>query len=173
MPTTDPVSALSRLIDAIKVSVGGNANIDRQVVSIASDADSVGAPLVAGVSASGLRVDASTSPPAPVKGFLGMYPLSMWQGGDIDFRMTAAMGAVFQILSASPGRLWQVRNVGPAQTVTVTCYDNASAANGNIVYTLANLGPGQIVPVMGRYNNGLTIIASAAIGADIVFSLSP
>lgn len=55
-------------------------------------------------------------------------------------------------------------NANVAQTATITCYDNASAASGTAIDTEAALGASQVVmrPAPGiKFANGITCLASA------------
>ena len=70
------------------------------------------------------------------------------------------------ITNGVPGVLFGiVNNSVNAQLVSVTCYDNGTAANGPVVASIAPLGPSQFItwPAGGRlFVNGLTCQASGA-----------
>ncbi len=64
-----------------------------------------------------------------------------------------------------------VNNSASSQSATLTCYDNATAASGYIVETVAPLGATQVINMVLPglpLTNGLTCQASAAITGDSI-----
>ena len=71
-------------------------------------------------------------------------------------------GTAAVIVKAAPGHLEKIVNTNvSAQTVTVTCYDNPSAASGQVLYA-AVLGASQVVELDVPAVNGITCAPSAA-----------
>jgi hypothetical protein len=67
------------------------------------------------------------------------------------------------VIKGSKGILGRVINTNTsAQTATFTCYDNASAASGTVLYA-AVLAASQVVDVEVPATNGVTCVSSAAI----------
>lgn len=74
------------------------------------------------------------------------------------------------VCKTGPGVLYGVfNNSTGAQTGTVLCYDNATAASGTVVMSSAALGQSQsfVLPAPRIFTNGLTCISSASVTGSV------
>jgi hypothetical protein len=83
------------------------------------------------------------------------------------------VGAATTVVKASPGTLLRIVNNKKVANGVITIYDNASAASGTKVGTITNpatlLDNAQTHEYGCNFNNGLTIVTSAADDLTVIY----
>lgn len=78
------------------------------------------------------------------------------------YKTYAGGSTALLVIKASAGRLDRIANLNTAaQTVTFSCYDNATTASGNLIFNQV-LTAGQVVDMSWPVTAGITCISSAA-----------
>lgn len=99
-------------------------------------------------------------------------PTTYGDGDGASFRNI--VGAATTVVKGYPGKLHRIVNNKKVASGVITIYDNASAASGTKIGTITNpatlLDNSETYEYGCNFNNGLTIVTSAADDLTVVFT---